>query len=289
MTSILNPILNPISNRYQLNKEREPKSNNNNLNYNHSINFKPKKNNYVENVFITLNIISPNSKRKTLIQAPKDFFDGLINNKNNVRTHKIYGGKTLLIINDIEYNYKNLKGTAKIWLVFNEQTQMIDYVIKITPILKNKSTNSNKITKGLIPYLINSIDCNNIILALKKFGINIDEKKVNQEKCKIFRWSFHVIDILLFFKKNNNGPVIPRYVSAFAPFQKKSTENKEVKNLLANKGQAFLNSNNNGPAFPLNSNNNNGPAFFLNSKNKNGPAVSLNSNNKHKFRPISSL
>jgi hypothetical protein len=288
MTSILNP--------YQ---ERAPR-NNNKLNYNYSINFEPQKNNYVENVFITLNI-SPNSKRKTLIQAPKDFFDGLINNKTNVKKHKLYGGKTLLI-NEIDYNYQNLQGTAKIWLVFNEQTQMIDYVIKITPILKNNSTNSNKITKGLIPNLINNLDCNSIILALKKFGINIDEQKVNQTICKIFRWSFNVSNIQIFLKKKNNGPAIPSYVSAFTPFQKKSNENREVEKLLVNKGKAFLNSNNNngpavplnsnnnnGPAFPLNSNKNNGPAFPLNSNKNNGPAVPLNLKNKKKFRPISSL
>jgi len=190
MTSILNPKYQPIW-------EKAPPLNNNNLNYNNSINFHPQKNNVVENVFITLNI-SPNSKRKTLIQAPKDFFDGLINNKTNVKKHMIYGGKTLLI-NEIDYNYKNLQGTAKIWLVFNEQTQMIDYVIKITPILKNNSTNSNKITKDLIPNLINNLDCNSIILALKKFGINVDEKIKN---CENLRWSFHLSNIPI--KEKNN-------------------------------------------------------------------------------------
>jgi len=181
---------------------------NNNLNYNNLINFQSqkKKNNVVEDVFITLNI-SPNSKRKTLVQAPQDFFNGLINNKKNVRTHKKYGGKTLLI-NEKEYNFKNLEGTAKIWLVFNEQTQMIDYVIKIIPILKNNSTNSNKITKGLIPYLINNLDCESIIAALKKFDIKVDEQKVIEAKCKIFRWSFHVSNIP-FLNNNNNGPALP--------------------------------------------------------------------------------
>ena len=185
-------------------KLRAPLLNNNNYTYNNSINFQPQKRNVVENVFITMNI-SPNSKRKTLVQAPKDFFNGLINNKNSVRTHQIYGGKTLLIYDKI-YNFKNLVGTTKIWIVFNEQTQMIDYVIKITPIIKNNITNSNKITKGLIPYLINSIDCKSIIASLKKFGINVDEQNVNEEKCKIFRWSFHVSNIP--FLHNNNGPAV---------------------------------------------------------------------------------
>ena len=191
-------------NQYKPMTLRPPRLNNNNLNYNHSINFQPQKRNVVENVFITINI-SPNSKSKILVQAPTDFFNGLINNKNSVRTHKIYGGKTLLIF-DNKYNFKNLEGIAKIWIVFNEQTQMIDYVIKITPIIKNNITNSNKITKGLIPYLINSIDCKSIIASLKKFGININEKNANEEKCKIFRWSFHVSNIP--FLHNNNGPAI---------------------------------------------------------------------------------
>ena len=78
-------------------------------------------------------------------------------------------------------------------------------------------------------------------------------------------------------KKNNNGPAIPSYVSAFTPF--KNNRNKKVKNILASNGKTFLTlNNNNGPAVSLNSNNNN-----------NGPVVSLNSNYKHKFRPISSL
>jgi hypothetical protein len=201
MGTILNPSLSP--NQYQTIKERSPIFNNN-LNNNNLINFQSQKNNVVEDVFITLNI-SPNSKRKTLVQAPQDFFNGLINNKKNVRTHKKYGGKTLLI-NEEEYNFKNLKGTAKIWLVFNEQTQMIDYVIKIIPILKN---NSNKITKDLIPYLINNLDCKSIIAALKKFGIKVDEQKVNQEKCEIFRWSFHVRNIPFLNNNNNNGPALP--------------------------------------------------------------------------------
>jgi hypothetical protein len=233
--------LNPRLIQFEDVPKRPPRSNNNNLNYNYSINFKPQKSNVVENVFITIKI-SSNSKSKSLIQAPNDFFKGLINNKKNVKVHKLYGGKTLLIY-EKQYNFKNLQGTAKIWLVFNEQTQMLDYVIKITSILKN---NSNKITKGLIPYLINSIDCNSIIYALKKFGINIDEKKFNQEKCNIFRWSFHVSD-LLFSIRNKNGPARP------------------------------LNSNNNnGPARPLNSNNNNGPVRPLNSNNNNGPVRPLN-------------
>jgi hypothetical protein len=153
--------LNPRLIRFEDIPKRPPRSNNNNLNYNYSINFKPQKSNVVEDFFITIKT-SSNSKSKSLIQAPTDFFEGLIYNKKNVKVHKLYGCKTLLIYEQ-QYNFKNLQGTAKIWLVFNKQTQMLDYVINITSILKN---NSNKITKGLIPHLINSIDCYSIINAL---------------------------------------------------------------------------------------------------------------------------
>jgi hypothetical protein len=265
-------ILNP---KFLKIKNRPPINNNSNLYTNNSIQYY-QITNPIENVFITHLHLDSNKPKKMLHQSSLNFRQGLNNNNKFKNSHPLFGPvfKSLLIEKK-QYNEAGVF-TAKIWLVYNSNLGFFDYVIEINP-SQNFKSNTNKITKTIIPFIIQTLDISLIINALKKFGINIDETKVNQEKSKIFRWSFHVRDIKPLIKKNNNGPAIPSYVSAFTPF--KNNRNKKVKNILASNGKTFLTlNNNNGPAVSLNSNNNN-----------NGPVVSLNSNYKHKFRPISSL
>ena len=112
-------------------------------------------------------------------------------------------------------------GTAKIWLVYNSNLGFFDYVIEINP-SQNFTSNTNKITKTIIPFIIQTLDISLIIKALKKFGVkNIDENIVKKNSNN-FRWSFHI-------------KLIPRYKSAFTPFKNftKSNGNQEVKSLTS--------------------------------------------------------
>jgi hypothetical protein len=270
---ILNPQL--------TNLHRQPKSNNPNIYTNNKIQYYSIKD-PIENVFITsLNLDTKNNSIKILQQSSKDFRDGLNNNKKNLKnSHPLFGDwlKSLLI-QEQQYNEPGVfNGTAKIWLIYNTNLDFFDYVIEINP-SQNFVTNTNKISKTIIPFLIYSLDISLIINALKKFGVkNIDEKKVKQNS-KYFRWSF-------------SSRSIPRYRSAFSPFQKvKNPMNPKnptnpINNMNNHELRSLTTSKNlyNGPALSLNSNN--GPALSLNSNNNNGPALSLNSN--YKFKPITS-
>jgi hypothetical protein len=162
-------------------------------------------NNVAGNIFMT-NFYSPDVKKKTLIPAPQNVHHELINNKNRIKNHiGIYPIKSLLIIDAKDYKYMNFHGRVKVWLIFNTTTQVLDYVIQIFP--ENVfSNNKTKTVKNLILKLINSIDCTSIIIALIKFGININSAKIEKEGCKMFRWSFRVQDIPI-LKNVQNVPI----------------------------------------------------------------------------------
>jgi len=99
----------------------------------------------------------------------------------------------------------NFHGRVKVWLIFNTTTQVLDYVIQIFP--ENVfANNKTKTVKNLILKLINSISCISIISALIKFGIKINSVKVEEEGCKMFRWSFRVQDIPI-LKNVQNVPI----------------------------------------------------------------------------------
>lgn len=103
----------------------------------------------------------------------------------------------------------NFHGRVKVWLIYNITTQVLDYVIKIFPkdvFVNMNNTNKTKTVKNLILKLINSISCISIIRALIKFGIKINSVKVEEEGCKMFRWSFNAQDIP-FLKNVQNVPI----------------------------------------------------------------------------------
>jgi hypothetical protein len=211
---IINPNSNPNLNRTKkisLTKNlpeltRYPNFNNSNIYTNNSIQYYQIKN-PIENVFITQLHLDSN-KPKILQQSSLDFRKGLNNNKKNLKnSHPLFGNffKSLLI-QEQQYNQAGVFiGTAKIWLVYNSNIGSFDYVIEINP-SQHFTSNINKITKTIIPFIIQSLDISLIINALKKFGVkNIDENEA-KKKLKNFTWSFHIQSI-------------PRYVSAFKSFQ----------------------------------------------------------------------
>lgn len=99
------------------------------------------------------------------------------------------------MIQEQQYNEPGVfNGTAKIWLIYNTNLDFFDYVIEINP-SQNFVTNTNKISKTIIPFLIYSLDISLIINALKKFGVkNIDENKAIKNSNN-FRWSFSIQSI----------------------------------------------------------------------------------------------
>jgi hypothetical protein len=196
---ILNPKLSYLN--------RLPKNNNSNLYTNNSIQYYSITN-PIENVFITQLHLDSNKPKKILQQSSLDFRKGLNNNKKNLKnSHPLFGNvfKSLLI-QEQQYNEAGVFiGTAKIWLVYNSNLGFFDYVIEINP-SQIFTSNTNKITRTIIPFIIQTLDISLIINALKKFGVkNIDED-IAKKNSKNFRWSFHI-------------KIIPRYVSAFTPFQ----------------------------------------------------------------------
>ena len=212
---ILNPKLSHLI--------RLPKNNNSNLYTNNSIQYYPITN-PIENVFITQLHLDSNKPKKILHQSSSNFRQGLNNNKEKLKnSHPLFGDvfKSLLI-QEQGYNKAGVFiGTAKIWLVYNSNLGFFDYVIEINP-SQNFTSNTNKITKTIIPFIIQTLDISLIIKALKKFGVkNIDENIVKKNSNN-FRWSFHI-------------KLIPRYNSAFTPFKNftKSNGNQEVKSLTS--------------------------------------------------------
>jgi len=215
-------ILNPkLSNLIRL-----PRNNNSNLYTNNSIQYYPITN-PIENVFITQLHLDSNNPKKILQQSSLNFRQGLNNNKKLKNSHALFGHvyKSLLI-QEKQYNEAGVFiGTAKIWLVYNINLGFFDYVIEINP-SQNFTSNTNKITKTIIPFIIQTLDISLIINALKKFGVkNIDEN-IAKKNSNNFRWSFHIESI-------------PRYISAFTPFKnsrkifRKSNGNQEVKSLTS--------------------------------------------------------
>ena len=174
---------------------RQNNNNENNINLH-----RPKKNKsniYVDNAFITYREL--NSNRKKLLLATREMFEGLTNSKTEIKNHQVFYFKSLLIL-DKTVTLENFTGKVKIWLIYNPSTQVVDYVIQIFP-ESNSVNNGNKNIKNIINNLLNKLDCRKYILSkLKKFGINVDETRV-EENCKKFRWSFHLRDIP--FKQNN--------------------------------------------------------------------------------------
>lgn len=198
-----------------------------NLNNNRSvnnINLHRQKGNFTDNVFITT--YDPGNKtKKLLVQISNDIFRELNNNRNRIKNHRVFPIKSLLV-EDIHINFENFNGQVKIWLIFNQLTQVLDYIIQIIPTSESVN-NRNQNLKKLINKLLSKIDCRIILKTLKKFGINVDKQLT--ENCKKFRWSFHVSNIPL--KSNNRinfpytrGPVILNPIS-LSNLNRKPTSN----------------------------------------------------------------
>ena len=160
---------------------------------NENINVYRTKNYNQKPVFLT-GYDSANSKKKVLIPAPDYIFNELNKNTNRNKNHKNLPIKSLLIKNE-KIKSSNFDGVVKIWLIFNQTTQMLDYIIQIIPeaVFDNNSKSIN--VKNLIKHVLDKIHCKIILKSLKKFGINVDEDLA--EECKNFRWSFHVSNITI--------------------------------------------------------------------------------------------
>ena len=178
---------------------RDPKNmfnnNNSNLYTNNSIRYNPVTN-PIENVFVT-QIFNYNSNKseKILQQSTTEIRDGLFNNKNNLKNHKIFGRVKTLLIQEQGYNEAGVFiGTAKIWLLFNSNLGIFDYVIEIKP-SQHFTSNTNKITRTIIPFIIQKLDISLIINALKKFGVENINEEIARKNSKNFRWSFHIQSI----------------------------------------------------------------------------------------------
>jgi hypothetical protein len=140
-------------------------------------------------------------KKKLLVPVDKNIFDELNNNRLRTKNHKMLPFKSLLIKDEV-ITFENFTGQVKIWLIFNVAIQVLDYIIQIIPhpVFEN---NRNQNLKKLINKLLREINCEIILNALKKFGINVDKQRT--ENCKKFRWSFHLIDIPFRQIKLNNS------------------------------------------------------------------------------------
>ena len=221
-----------------VNSSQNKKNNNNENNINLHRPKKNKSNIYVDNAFITYREL--NSNRKKLLLATKEMFEELNNSKKEIKTHQKFRIESLLIL-DKTVTLENFTGKVKIWLIYNPSTQVVDYVIQIFP-ESNSVNNGNKNIKNLINNLLNKLDCRKYILSkLKKFDINVDETRV-EENCKKFRWSFHVRDIP--FKQNNASKL----------FLNNKSNNKSKNNLNNNSNN---NSNNKSKNNSNNNSNNN--------------------------------
>jgi hypothetical protein len=156
-----------------------------------------KSNNFVDNVFMTRK--EPSSNRKKLLLVSKDIFKELNNNKNRIKNNSVLNIKSLLIFDEKQIKFKDFFGQVKIWLIYNQLTQVLDYVIQIIP-TTNFINNANKNIKSLINILLTKLDCGYILHIIERFGINVDKNRI--ENCKKYRWSFHLRDIL--FKQSLN-------------------------------------------------------------------------------------
>jgi len=156
-----------------------------------NINLHRQKGNFTDNVFITT-YDPENTTKKLLVQISNDIFSELNNNRNKIKNHQVLPIKSVLVENK-NITFENFNGQVKIWLIFNQKTQVLDYVIQIIP-LSEFLNNRNQNLKKIINKLLGDLDCQIILNTLKKFGINVDES-YNTQNCKNFRWSFHVRNI----------------------------------------------------------------------------------------------
>ena len=180
--SILNPIVNSyFDNKIQLNKPKNKKE-------------------FVEDVFVTRDILSNGKKQLILLHNSlwKDFEDAY-------KTKKIIISKlikiNIIFIENKIYNFTEkdftFRGISRIWLVYDELSQIFSYVIEIKQeknTTKNEKNNKKSIVKTIIPYVIKNIKCATIINALGKLGFNI-RNNVNSLDCTIFNWSFSIKSI----------------------------------------------------------------------------------------------
>jgi hypothetical protein len=176
--------------------------------------FRQNRNSFAYNVFLTnyefYDINSKKSSKKRLIPVSNEIFKELIYNKSRVKNHSVINIKSLLIKEET-IRFENFNGKVKIWLIFNPASQILDYIIQIEPqeVFQN-SRNQN--LKKLINKILGEIHCSIIFNTLKKFDINVDEKKFGS--CKNFRWSFHVQNIPIKQKQlNMNRPPPPGWMN----------------------------------------------------------------------------
>lgn len=150
--------------------------------------------------------ISSNGKIKKFYKLD-EHLDGILKKNNKIIENKIQNAKIIFIEEKVfEYenkinNKKNIKGTARIWLIYFENIQMFHYIIRLKM--------NSKITKEIeeIFYsLLKNIDYNIILAALEKLNININKNNRNFNY-DIFSWSFPLNSILI--KSNNTIPLDP--------------------------------------------------------------------------------
>ena len=193
---------------------------------------------YKENVYIT-GSISPNGKRKQLLQVGKNLYQNLNKAYKNNKPSKIIKLK-FIFIEEKDYETADFSGTVRIWLIYQDSLEMFSYVIEIIP--ENTYKIKNIQVKNIISSLIRNIDYQLIIEALEKLGFNINKTLL---KFEVFNWSFSIQSIPIIFPKksrsnpnlNNNEPLMP-------------LNNKEYWKLK--KSRSNLNLNNNEPLMPLN-------------------------------------
>jgi len=184
--SILNPIVNSyFDNKIQLNKPKNKKE-------------------FVEDVFVTRDILSNGKKQLILLHNSlwKDFEDAY-------KTKKMIISKliqiNIIFIETKIYNFIEkdftFRGISKIWLIYDKLSQIFSYVIEIKQgknTTKNERNNEKIIVKSIIPYVIKNIKCATIINALGKLGFDI-RNNINSLDCTIFNWSFSIKSIPIKF------------------------------------------------------------------------------------------
>ena len=185
--------------------------------YNNSINFiRSNKNGmkYQENVYITGDL-SPNRRKKGIFQVPVNLYASLSNDHIKPYENRIAKIK-IIFLEEKEYvtNQSAFSASVKIWLIYLESLQMFSYVIEIIPktgINRNNLKVGDSQVKKIISSLIQNINYNLIIAALKKLGIIVDEKLLLNPE--IFHWSFSIESIpiipIKISNNDNNGPAMP--------------------------------------------------------------------------------
>ena len=198
---------------------------------NNSINIEKSKNTkgMIENVYITGDI-SPNRQRKRILQVGKNLYHNLqIAYKSEGPSENKVANIKIIFLEEKNFDIfnKNSKpkfsAVVKIWLIYQESLQMFSYVIEIIPnSKKNKDQINDNLVKSIISSLTRSIEYQPIIAALDKLGFKINQNILFPE---IFNWSFSLRSIPL-----------------------RSIPLRSIPIKFSN------NSNNNGPAHPLNNN-----------------------------------